>query len=112
MSDKFSLRAGDLSLDANGAFVWNTLEGLFGRWIALNEPTLYGRNDGQLNFQDGSTDLQPQSASPRSSQLSSGEFRWDFLLIVSAEKRWRCHVENDGRLRMRLDEDHLIFATR
>jgi hypothetical protein len=32
-----SLRAGDLTIAANGAFVWNTLTGSYGRWIAFRE---------------------------------------------------------------------------
>ncbi len=32
---KISLRAGDITIAPNGAFVWNTLTGSFGRWVAL-----------------------------------------------------------------------------
>jgi hypothetical protein len=35
MDGRVSLRAGDLTIGANGAYVWNTLSPGFGRWLRL-----------------------------------------------------------------------------
>ncbi len=111
MGGTLSLRPGDLTIGANGAFVWNTLSGLFGRWVALESEDSYGK-DKPLAFKPNSNDVETGVPKRRRGDPHFEDTKWDFLLIISGGKTWHGKVDPDGRLRLRLDEEHVLFGTR
>ena len=53
MEGAIGLRAGDLSISSNGAWVWNTVRGASGRWIAADPDT---QSEWQFVLIDGQSD--------------------------------------------------------
>ena len=37
---------------------------------------------------------------------------WDIMLITGGKQNWRARLESDGRLKLQLDDEHIVYGTR